>query len=184
MNPRSHPHHVRKSYGPTFVRKHEDAFRRYSLCDLPPHKPATPRPRRGQFWKIPPCWDRKRLRSSVPRHLVRMADCYQVFPKNLLRRLRYGALRPTKKTRRDDPKKITCPRRHCIGVELSATGANMPHKNLPAAENCNTRPRCILRRLAPPAPSTSFKQKPALPTGAMVHAITIQRRLPRLRRRR
>ena len=84
--------YVRMSYRPPFVGKQGGALQSSSPCDLPPHKPATKRPCRGQIQKIPPFWDRKRLQSSVPCHLVGSANCHRVFPQKLPRRLRYGAM--------------------------------------------------------------------------------------------
>ena len=59
-----------------------DAFRRSSPCDLPPLTPASPRPCRRRIQKSPPFRDSKRIRSSVPLHLVGSADCHRVFPKS------------------------------------------------------------------------------------------------------
>ena len=70
------------TYGPNFVGNHEDTFQRSALCDLPPHAPAPLRPHRGRIQNIPPCPDSKRLRSSVPHHLVRSASCHRVFPQS------------------------------------------------------------------------------------------------------
>ena len=85
--------YVRKTYGPSLVGKRRDAFRCSSSCDLPPHVPAPLRPCRGQQQKCRPCWENKRLQYFVTRHLVGLADCHQVFPSKLLRRLRYGSMR-------------------------------------------------------------------------------------------
>ena len=103
--------------------------------------------------KIPPCRDRKRLRSSVPCHLVGSADCHRVFPQKLLRRLRYGAIHLTTQTPRDDPVDCPCPRRHCLSVESPRRG--------------NLRPTtiCQLRRPAKPDPVAPFgdRRLPLLP---------------------
>ena len=69
-------------YGPPFVGKHRDTFRRSSLCDLPPLAPSPPSPGGERIRKIPLCRDSKRLRLFVPRHLVSSADCYWVFPRS------------------------------------------------------------------------------------------------------
>ena len=166
--------YIRTLYRPPFVGKHGDAFQHTYLCGLPPHKPATTRPRRGRIWKIPPCQYHKRIRSFIPHHLVRSAHFHCIFPQNLLQILRYGMIRHTTQTPRDDP--VYCPRhqRHCIGVELAATGFPPTHGSLTYAETCETRPCYTLWRLAPPDTSPSFERKPALPAGAMVHAISIQ----------
>ena len=174
--------YVRTLYVPTFVGKHGDAFRRSSSCDLPPHEPATTRPHRGRIWKIPPCRDHKRLRSSVPRHLVGLADFHQDFPQKLLRTLSYCSIRFIAQTPGGDPVDCPRPRRHCFGVESAGTGAPPTHKNLPSVETCKTIPCCNLWRLAPPAPSPSPERKPALPNDAMVGAIVIQNRFHRLGR--
>ena len=129
---------------------------------------------------IPHCRDRRRLQSSVPRHLVGLADCHQVFPQNILRRTRYGEIRLTTQTPRDDPTDCPSPQSHYLDVESYTTGAPPTHNNMPAAETWETRPCCTLRISAPPAPSPFFKLKPELPTGAMVQTIAIQRRLTRL----
>ena len=104
--------YVHMSYRTPFVGKHGDAFQRSSPCGLTPHKPATLRPRRGKIRNIPPCRDRKRLQSSVPRHLVGSADCRSILPQKLLRRLRYGEILITTKTPRDDPSDCHHPLRH------------------------------------------------------------------------
>ena len=56
-----------------------DAFRRSLLCDLPPHAPATMRPRRCLVQKNSLCRDSKDIRSSVPNHLVGSAYWHLVF---------------------------------------------------------------------------------------------------------
>ena len=132
----------------------------------------------------PPCQDRKHLRASVPRHLVESADYHRIFPQKLLRRPRYGAIRLTTQTPRDDPTDCPSPQSHYLDVESYTTGAPPTHNNMPAAEIWETRPCCTLRILALPAPSPSLESKPALPTSDMVHAIAIQQRVPQLGRRR
>ena len=126
--------YVRTTYGPPFAGKHGDAFRHSSLCDLPPHEPAPTRPCRGRIQKSPPCQDRKRLQSSVPRHLVGSADFHRVFPQKLLRRLMYGAIHFITQTPRDDPVDCPHPRRHCPGMESAVMGTPPPCDNLPYAE--------------------------------------------------
>ena len=66
---------------PPAVGKLRDALRHSSPCDLPPTTLAPPRPRGGRDQKSPPCWDNKRLRIHVPRHLADLADCCRVFSK-------------------------------------------------------------------------------------------------------
>ena len=70
----------RTDRGPPAVGKHGDALRRSYQCDLPPTTLDPPRPRGGRDQKSPPCWDKKRLRIQVPRHLADLADCCWVFP--------------------------------------------------------------------------------------------------------
>ena len=166
-----------------FLEKHEDAFRRSSLCDLHPHAPASSRPHRGRTQKSPPCQDRKRLRSPVPSHLVGSADRLWGFPTKLLLRLRYGSSPPATKTPRDHPIDYPPPRKHCLGMESAATRTPSTHNNLPAVETCATSTRSTLQRLAPPSPSPYLERITALPTGAMAHAIVTQRRLSRPGRR-
>ena len=62
-----------------FVGKHGEAFWRSYSCDLYPHAPASPRPRRGQIQKRLPCRYSKHLWSPVPSHLVGSNDCLWVF---------------------------------------------------------------------------------------------------------
>ena len=171
------------SWGPTFVGKHRDTFRRSSSYGLPPQKPATPRPCRGRIQKSLPCRDHKRLRSSAPRHLFGSADCHRFPPQKLLRRIRYGAIRIITKTPGDDPLNCPRPQSHWLGVESSATGEPPTHNNISDAETFKTRPCFTLQRLAPPAPFPSLERKQTLPTGATVNVIVIQKRLPWPRRR-
>ena len=131
------------------------------------------RPRRGRIRKIPPCQNRKRLRSSVSCHLVGSYNCHWIFPQKLIRRHRYGSLRPVMQTPRDDPVDFPRPYHHCLGVESIATGAPTTHYNLPDTDNCKIRPCFTLRILSHLDPSPSFERKPALPTVTMVHTIAI-----------
>ena len=88
--------YLRMTYGPPFLEKHGDAFQQSFPCDIPPHTLAPPRPRRGWMYNIPHFWDSKRLQYSVPRNLVRSADCHRVLPKSFyagLGMVRYVLLR-------------------------------------------------------------------------------------------
>ena len=78
-----HCPYVRTTYGPPVVGKHREAFLRSSLCGLPPLALASPRPRRGCTQKSPPFRDIKKIRSSVPHHLVGSDDCHRVYPQRL-----------------------------------------------------------------------------------------------------
>ena len=172
------------TYGPPFVGNHGDAFRRSSLCDLPPLAPAYPSPRIGRIQNIPPFRESKRLGSSVPRHLVGSENFHQVFSQSFyvgLCMVRYILLRKHLGTISS-----IClhPRQHFLGMESAATRTPLTPDNIPAAETCATSTRFTLRRSAPPSPPPSFEQKPALSTGAMAHAIEIQQRLSRHRGRR
>ena len=103
---------------------------------------------------------------------------FRVFPTKLLRRLRYGLLPPVTKTPRDNPIDYPLPRQHYLGMESDATRTPSTHENLPSVETCANSTRITLRRLAYPSSSPSLKQIPALPTGAIAHAIATQRRFP------
>ena len=72
--------YVQTTYVLPLVGKHGDAFQSSSPCDLPPHAPAPLRPCRGQTQKSAHFRDSKRLRYSVPRHLVGSADYHRFFP--------------------------------------------------------------------------------------------------------
>ena len=72
--------YVRTTYGTPVVGKNRDAFRRSSLCDVPPLLPSHPKTRRGRIQKSPPCWDRKRLRHSVLCNLIGPTNCHWVSP--------------------------------------------------------------------------------------------------------
>ena len=67
------------TYGPPFLGKHGDTFRRSSLCNLITLLSATPRPCIGRTQKSPPFRDNKRLQYFIPRHILGSADCHRFF---------------------------------------------------------------------------------------------------------
>ena len=113
----------------------------------------------------------------TPSH--RVSRLSSSFLPKLLRSLRYGAIRIITQTPRDDTVDFLRPQRNWLSMELVVTKTNPNPDNLSAAETCDTSTRRTLQRSEPPSPSPSLKRKPALSTGTMAHAITIQRRLSR-----
>ena len=73
--------------GLTFGGNHGYIFGRSYPCGVPPHITASPRPWIGRLWKIPPCWEHKRLQSPVLWHLIWKSGCHRFFTTKLLCRL-------------------------------------------------------------------------------------------------
>ena len=112
---------------------------------------------------------------TMPSCLVGRFSSY--FPPNLLREHRYGALHITTKKLWDDTADSLHRQHRCLGMELTVTRTSSAPDNMTAAETCATITRRTLRILAPPSPSPSNERKPALPTGAMDHAIATKWRI-------
>ena len=141
------------TYGPPFVGNQGDAFRRSSLYDIPPLAPAPPRPRRGHIQNIPPCWDKKRLQSSVPHHIAGSEDSHWVFRQSFyvgLVIVQYVLLRKHLGT---IPSNIFIP-------DNTSSAWNRPQQG-----NLRHLTICQLRRLTQPVPALPFGDRclPLLP---------------------
>ena len=70
---------------------------------------------------------------GCPTPSLRVGRFSSGFPPKLLRRLRYGEILIITKTPRDNPVDCLHPRRHCLGMELTAKRTPPTLNNLPAS---------------------------------------------------
>ena len=163
--------------GPPVVGKHGDAFRRSSLCDLPPIALALRGPVEGASGRADLVGRTSGSNSTSHAILLSWLIVCRFSPPKLLHNPRYGVFHLFAKTPRDDPTEYHPHRHLCLGMGSSKTRTSQTNNNLPAAEVCASSTRYSFRRLAPPSTPLYRKRKSELQTGAMAYAIATEQRL-------